>query len=60
MFSSRAQGRHWLFGAWQARGLRGLVESVGARFVIADDELSASQARVLERLVGFPWWTGRS
>jgi GTP-binding protein HflX len=32
--------------------LRELVEGVGARFVIADDELSASQARVLEKACG--------
>src|SRR5918998_1452332 len=32
--------------------LRGLVEGVGAGFVVTDDELTASQARVLERAVG--------
>ena len=32
--------------------LRGLVEEVGAGFVVTDDELTASQARVLERAAG--------
>src|SRR5918998_1085485 len=32
--------------------LRGLVEGVGAGFVVTDDELTASQARVLERAAG--------
>jgi GTP-binding protein HflX len=32
--------------------LRELVEEVEARFVVADDELTASQARVLERVAG--------
>src|SRR5215212_12044448 len=32
--------------------LRELVEETGVRFVIVDDELSASQARVLERACG--------
>ena len=32
--------------------LRGLVEEVGAGFVVTDDELTASQSRVLERAAG--------
>src|ERR687894_1245212 len=32
--------------------LRGLVEEVGAGFVVTDDELTPSQARVLERAAG--------
>src|SRR5918992_5927103 len=32
--------------------LRRVVNEVGVRFVVADDELTASQARVLERAVG--------
>jgi GTPase len=39
-------------GRGKREELRGLVEDVGATFVVADDELTASQARVLERAVG--------
>src|SRR3712207_2337916 len=39
-------------GRGKREELRELVEDVGARFVIADDELSASQARVLEKACG--------
>jgi GTP-binding protein HflX len=39
-------------GRGKREELRGLVERVGARFVVADDELTASQARVLEREAG--------
>src|SRR3712207_1813825 len=43
-------------GGYLGRGtraeLRGLVEALGARFVVADDELTASQSRVLEGAVG--------
>ena len=47
----RRDGTGYL-GRGKREELRGLVESVGARFVIADDELSASQARVLEKACG--------
>jgi GTP-binding protein HflX len=39
-------------GRGKREELRGLVAEVGARFVVADDELTASQARVLERAAG--------
>ncbi len=39
-------------GRGKREELRGLVERAGARFVVADDELTASQARVLEGAVG--------
>src|SRR5919107_6256325 len=39
-------------GRGQREELRELVEDKGARFVIADDELTASQARVLETSCG--------
>ena len=47
---SRRDGTGYL-GRGKREELRGLVEGVGARFVVADDELTASQARVLERAV---------
>jgi GTP-binding protein HflX len=47
----RRDGTGYL-GRGKQEELRGLVESLGARFVVADDELTASQARVLERAVG--------
>src|ERR671914_2151025 len=49
------QGRHdgtGYLGRGKREELRALVEEVGARFVVADDELTASQARVLERAAG--------
>ncbi len=39
-------------GRGKREELRGLVEEVGAGFVVTDDELTASQARVLERAAG--------
>ena len=39
-------------GRGKREELRGLVEEIQARFVVADDELTASQARVLERAAG--------
>ena len=48
---NRRDGTGYL-GRGKREELRGLVEDVGARFVVADDELTASQARVLERAVG--------
>ena len=47
----RRDGTGYL-GRGKREELRELVEGAGARFVIADDELSASQARVLERACG--------
>jgi GTPase len=47
----RRDGTGYL-GRGKSEELRELVEGVGARFVIADDELSASQARVLEKACG--------
>ena len=47
----RRDGTGYL-GRGKREELRELVEEVGARFVIADDELSASQARVLEKACG--------
>ncbi len=45
---SRRDGKGYL-GRGKREELRELVNSVGARFVVADDELTASQARVLEK-----------
>ena len=39
-------------GRGKREELRGLVEEAGAGFVVTDDELTASQARVLERAAG--------
>jgi len=39
-------------GGGKREELRGMVESLGAGFVVADDELTASEARVLERDAG--------
>ena len=47
----RRDGTGYL-GRGKREELRELVEGVAARFVIADDELSASQARVLEKACG--------
>jgi GTPase len=47
----RRDGTGYL-GLGKREELRELVEDVGARFVIVDDELSASQARVLEKACG--------
>jgi GTP-binding protein HflX len=47
----RRDGTGYL-GRGKREELRELVEDVGARFVIADDELTASQARVLEKACG--------
>jgi GTP-binding protein HflX len=47
----RRDGTGYL-GRGKREELRELVEGAAARFVIADDELSASQARVLERACG--------
>jgi GTPase len=47
----RRDGRGYL-GRGKREELRSLVEEVGAKFVVADDELTASQARVLERAAG--------
>src|SRR5215207_10760266 len=47
----RRDGTGYL-GRGKREELRELVEETGVRFVIADDELSASQARVLERACG--------
>ena len=47
----RRDGTGYL-GRGKREELGGLVEEVGARFVVADDELTASQARVLERAAG--------
>jgi GTPase len=44
----RRDGTGYL-GRGKREELRELVERVGARFVVADDELTASQARVLEK-----------
>ena len=48
---NRRDGTGYL-GRGKRDELRELVEGVGARFVVADDELTASQARVLERAAG--------
>jgi GTPase len=47
----RRDGTGYL-GRGKREELRSLVEEVDARFVIADDELTASQARVLEKASG--------
>jgi GTP-binding protein HflX len=47
----RRDGTGYL-GRGKREELRGFVEKVGARFVVADDELTASQARVLEQAAG--------
>jgi GTP-binding protein HflX len=47
----RRDGTGYL-GRGKREELRGLVERLGARFVVADDELTASQARVLEGSAG--------
>ena len=47
----RRDGTGYL-GRGKREDIWGLVEKVGARFVVADDELTASQARVLERAAG--------
>ena len=41
-------------GRGKRRELKGLVEETGASFVVTDDELTASQARVLEGDAGVP------
>jgi GTPase len=48
---SRRDGTGYL-GRGKREELRELVGGTGARFVVADDELTASQARVLERAAG--------
>jgi len=48
---NRRDGTAYL-GRGKREELRDLVEEVGARFVISDDELTASQARVLEKACG--------
>lgn len=48
---NRRDGTGYL-GRGKREELRGLVDVIGARFVVADDELTASQARVLERTAG--------
>ena len=47
----RRDGTGYL-GRGKRAELRELVEEMGARFVISDDELTASQARVLEKACG--------
>jgi GTPase len=47
----RRDGSGYL-GRGKREELRGLVAEAGATFVVADDELTASQARVLERAAG--------
>jgi GTP-binding protein HflX len=47
----RRDGSGYL-GRGKRQELRSLVEELGARFVVADDELTASQARVLEAAAG--------
>src|SRR3712207_8390077 len=47
----RRDGTGYL-GRGKREELRGLVEEAEARFVVADDELTASQARVLEKACG--------
>src|SRR5919106_2580499 len=49
----RRDGTGYL-GRGKREELRELVEQAGARFVIVDDELTASQARVLEKACGVP------
>src|ERR687893_777908 len=48
---NRRDGTGYL-GRGKREELRELVGEVGARFVVTDDELTASQARVLERAAG--------
>src|ERR687889_2533734 len=48
---NRRDGTGYL-GRGKREELRDLAEETGARFVIADDELTASQARVLEKACG--------
>jgi GTPase len=48
---SRLDGTGYL-GRGKREELREVVAGVGARFVVTDDELTASQARVLERAAG--------
>ena len=48
---NRRDGTGYL-GRGKREELRNLVEKVDARFVVADDELTASQARVLEKACG--------
>ena len=48
---NRRDGTGYL-GRGKREELRDLVEEVGARFVVTDDELTASQARVLEKACG--------
>jgi GTPase len=48
---NRLDGTGYL-GRGKREELRGVVDDVGARFVVTDDELTASQARVLERAAG--------
>ena len=48
---NRRDGTGYL-GRGKREELREVVADVGARFVVADDELTASQARVLERAAG--------
>jgi GTPase len=48
---ARREGTGYL-GRGKREQLGGLVEEVGATMVVADDELTASQARVLERAAG--------
>jgi GTPase len=48
---NRRDGAGYL-GRGKREELRELVEGVGATFVVTDDELTASQARVLERAAG--------
>ena len=48
---NRRDGTGYL-GRGKREELRELVDEVGARFVVADDELTASQARVLEKACG--------
>ena len=48
---NRRDGAGYL-GRGKRGELRDLVEEVGARFVISDDELTASQARILEKACG--------
>src|SRR5919112_344283 len=47
----RRDGRGYL-GRGKREELSALVEELGARFVVTDDELTASQARVLEKAAG--------
>ncbi len=51
MEQGRRDGTGYL-GRGKRDELRGVVNEVGVRFVVTDDELTASQARVLERTVG--------